>query len=319
MTDFWQGKRVLVTGGNGFLGTCLVRRLGERGGAMVQVVGREVCDLRDPVAARDTIRGFDPDIVFHLASRIGGIKENIAKPASFIRDTLRIGLNVLDACLDRSDRKIVIASSACAYPGVLPDKATEDQIWDGPPEVSNGAYGVAKRTLMKIAEAYGKQFGLRYNVLIPTNLYGPGDRSSHVIPDLIVKFSQAAASGDGFVKCMGSGRAVREFLYVEDAAQAFIDCAERCDSSLPMNIGSGETISIFTLARKIAMACGYNGEIGWDEAGPNGQLYRALNSDRARSQFGFVCKTTLDKGLEYAVEAYMKSRDRNIAPVRLEG
>lgn len=304
MSCFWEGRRVVVTGGKGFLGRHLCRLL-EKSGAIVVVADLEANDLRHPAMAHDAVRG---DVVFHLAAKVGGILDNIAHPADFIHDNLIIALNVLQAAKDNGVKKVVSASSACAYPQQLA-VYEEGMMWAGYPEESNGAYGVSKRVMITMAEAYRKQYDLNITTIIPTNMYGPGDcldmKRCHVIPALIQKIHAAQLAGRDFVGMMGSGVARRDFLFVEDAAQAFLDCAERCDAPGPFNVGSGEEIPIHILARKIAGYLGFAGDLLWDHVGPDGQASRLLHIHRARSAFGFKTPTTLDRGLERTVSWFM--------------
>ena len=307
MSDFWKGRRVLVTGGAGFLGSHIVSTLLERK-TVVAVADVGECNLRNYEECWDAFHDFMPQIVFHLAAKVGGICQNISAPADFIRDNLLLGVNAFEASSAMGVGKLIIAGSACAYPERVVNPIDEDMMWLGHPEESNGPYGVAKRALLTLAEAYRKQYGLNCNVVIPTNMYGPGDKSHHVIPDLIRKFTEAAESGATTVKCMGTGEAKRDFLYVTDAADAFIKCAEFYDGGLPMNIGSGSDISIAVLALKIANACGYQGEIIWDGEGPNGQANRLLRVTRAERLIGFKPKVSLDRGLEMTVAAHRMSK-----------
>ena len=306
MTDFWKGKRVLVTGGAGFLGTHIVRTLHERG-ADFKVADVGEGDLRVYNECRDALHDFLPQIVFHLAAKVGGISQNISAPADFIYENILLGANIFHASAELGVGKLVVAGSACAYPERVVNPIDEDMLWLGHPEESNGPYGVAKRVLVTMAEAYRKQYGLNCNVIVPTNMYGPGDKSHHVIPDLIAKFDAAVEEGVQTVKCMGTGEAKRDFLYVTDAADAFIKSAEFYDGGLPMNIGSGSDISIAVLARKIANACGYQGEIIWDGEGPNGQANRLLRVTRAERLIGFKPKVSLDQGLELTIAAHRMS------------
>jgi GDP-L-fucose synthase len=296
------GKRVVVTGGAGFLGSFVVERLRARDVSDVIVPRHKDYDLVDRAACRRLVADARPDVVFHLAARVGGIGANRENPGLFLFDNAMMGLQLIEECRLGGVSKVVIAGTICAYPKFAPVPFREDDMWNGYPEETNAPYGIAKKLLLVQSQAYRDQYGMNSIVLFPVNLYGPRDnfdpKSSHVIPAMIRKCLEAKDE----IVLWGDGSPTREFIYVEDAAEALVMAAERYDSSEPVNIGSGEEISIRDLAEKVAAATGFRGRIVWDPTKPNGQPRRRLDVTRARERFGFEATTSFDEGLRRTVE-----------------
>jgi GDP-L-fucose synthase len=301
-----SGKRVIVTGGAGFLGSFVVEALRARGVREVLVPRRRDYDLVDRAACARLVRDLRPDVVFHLAARVGGIGANRDNPGLFLFDNAMMGLQLIEECRLGGVGKVIIAGTVCAYPKHAPVPFLEDDLWNGYPEETNAPYGVAKRLLLVQAQAYREQYGLNSIVLFPVNLYGPRDnfdlQTSHVIPAIIRKCIAARDQGAREVRLWGDGTPTREFLYVEDAAEAFVLAAERYDGSEPVNVGTGDEIAIRDLAREIAAATGFDGELVWDASQPNGQPRRRLEVTRARDRFGFTAKVPFAEGLRRTVE-----------------
>jgi GDP-L-fucose synthase len=299
------GKRIVVTGGAGFLGSFVVEALRARGVRDVIVPRRRDYDLVDRAACARLVRDHRPEIVFHLAARVGGIGANRDNPGLFLFDNAMMGLQLIEECRLGGVAKVIIAGTICAYPKHAPVPFREADLWNGYPEETNAPYGMAKRLLLVQAQAYRAQYGLDAIVLFPVNLYGPRDnfdpQTSHVIPAIIRKCLTACRRGDREIKLWGDGTPTREFLYVEDAAEAFVLAAERYDGDEPVNVGTGEEITIHGLAHQIAAATGFDGELVWDAAQPNGQPRRRLDVTRARERFGFAAKTSFAEGLRRTV------------------
>jgi len=305
--SFWAGRDVRVTGGTGFLGRHVTGRLHELG-ADVTAFGSAEHDLRDPGAATRALAG--AEIVFHLAARVGGIGFNRRNHAVLARDNLLIGTNVYEASRLGDVGKLVSACSVCAYPGDAPVPFREDDVWSGYPEVSNAPYGLAKRMLLVLSDAYRGQYGLDSCAPILTNLYGPGDNydleDSHVVAAMIRKFTEAVATGERRVVLWGTGEPTREFLHADDAARGLILAAERLDDSEPVNLGTGVATRIRDLALTIAAAAGFDGDVVWDATRPDGQRERRLDVSRARERFGFEAEVGLADGLAETVLAYRR-------------
>ena len=301
---------VLVTGGGGFLGSHLVERL-EKEGIEPFVARRGDYDLTVPSDAEQLFADAQPDLVFHLAAEVGGIGANMANPARYWYANLMMGTHVLEQSRRAELEKLVLVGTICSYPKFAPVPFREDDLWDGYPEETNAPYGVAKKALLVGAQAYREQYGLNTAFLLPVNLYGPRDnfdlQSSHVIPALIRKMFEAQERGEGEVVLWGDGSPTREFLYVEDCAEALWLASQRYDGPEPVNLGTGEEISIRELAEVIADKTGFGGEIVWDTSKPNGQPRRRLDVSRAEERFGFRARTPFSEGIERTVAWYREA------------
>jgi GDP-L-fucose synthase len=303
--EFWQGKRVAVTGGRGFLGKPTVRLLEELG-ADVSVSRSSEQDLRDATQAREALEG--AAIVIHLAANVGGIGYNLRNPAPLIADNTAMGLNVFAACQELGVEKLVAVCSVCAYPKHTPVPFREEEIWNGYPEESNAPYGVAKRLLITLSDAYRREHGLDSCVPVLANLYGPDDNfdleDSHVIAAMVHKYVVAAERGEPQVTLWGTGSPSREFLYVDDAARALLLAAERAETSEPFNVGTGVETRIRDLAEAIVRLTGYGGETIWDSSRPDGQPTRYLDVSRAREWLGYEAEMPLEEGLRRTIESF---------------
>ena len=300
---------MVITGGGGFLGRPTAK-LVEQLGAEVKVIRSSDYDLREFQATKDALEG--ASLVIHLAARVGGIGFNRRNPGPLAYDNLVMGAHMFEACRELGVEKLVAACSVCAYPKFTPVPFSEDELWDGYPEESNAPYGLAKRMLLVLSDAYRRQYGFNSCAPVVANLYGPGDNfdpdDSHVIAAMIRKFADAKDAGDESVTLWGTGSPSREFLYVDDAARALVLAAERYDSSDPVNIGSGRETEIRELAELVAEATGFEGEIVWDSSMPDGQPRRSLDVSRARERFGFEAEVPLAEGLRRTVDSFMESR-----------
>lgn len=308
VSEFWAGKRVIVTGGAGFLGWPLCRKLWAAG-AEVFVPRRRDYDLRVSASVYQMFRDFPkPDMVYHLAATVGGIGFSRAHPAHQIYDGLQMGLNVVGGCALRCVPKLVFVGSVCAYPKFTPVPFKESSLWDGYPEETNAAYGISKRAIIALIQAYRQEYGFNGVCLLPTNMYGPRDNfdpvTSHVIPALISKAITAKENGDTELTVWGTGMASRDFLYVHDAVEALLLAGERLETSEPVNIGSGSEVSIADLVVTIASLVGYEGPIIWDASKPDGQPRRCLDVSRAKELLGWGAKTPLLQGLKETIEWY---------------
>ena len=306
--SFWTQKRVTITGGAGFLGREVVRLVEEEGCREVFVPRSREYDLVDGGAVRRMLDDSRPDLVIHLAARVGGIGANRANPGRFFYDNLMMGAQLMEEARRRSIPKLVAVGTVCAYPKFTPVPFRETDLWEGYPEETNAPYGLAKKMLLVQGQAYRQQYGFNSIFLLPANLYGPGDHidpaASHVIPALIAKCLEARERGDAAIEVWGDGSPTREFLYVEDAARAIVLAAERYDGPEPVNLGSGEEISIKDLVMLIADLTGFRGELVWDTNKPNGQPRRSLDTSRAEQLFGFQAQTPLRVGLQRTVSWY---------------
>lgn len=311
MSSFWNGRRVVVTGGAGFLGSFVVERL-RAANASVVIPRSSEYDLVDRGASRRLLADAQPDLVIHLAARVGGIGANRENPGRYLFDNAMMGLGLFEECRLAHIPKLVALGTICAYPKFAPIPFKEDDLWNGYPEETNAPYGIAKKMMLVQSQAYREQYGMNSVVLFPVNLYGPRDNfdlhSSHVIPAMVRKFVAARERGDAEVSLWGDGTPTREFLYVDDAAEGILLAAEHYDASDPVNLGSGAEIAIADLAAIIARAARYGGRFVWDTSKPNGQPRRRLDVSRARERFGFEARTPFDKGLAATVAYYEEHR-----------
>ena len=304
--SFWTDKRVVVTGGAGFLGTHLVAKLKEHGATNIVVPLSRDNDLREKDACTRAVAG--ADVVIHLAANVGGIGYNRDYPGTLFYDNLLMGVHLMEESRKAGVSKFVAVGTICAYPKFAPIPFKEEDLWNGYPEETNAPYGLAKKMMLVQSIAYRQQYGFNSIFLLPVNMYGPGDnfsvKSSHVIPALIKKFVEAKQKSTEHVEVWGTGRATREFIYVKDAAEGIILAAEKYDKSDPVNIGAGFEISIKDLAEKIKTIVGYAGEIVWDKTKPDGQPRRMLDTSRAKAEFGFTATTDFSQGLSKTIEWY---------------
>jgi GDP-L-fucose synthase len=310
----WTTHRVLVTGGAGFLGRVVCSGLKSRGVTedRLYVPLHSEYDLTRNEAVERLYAEARPDIVIHLAAEVGGIGANRASPGRFFYANLAMGLHMIEQARLCGVQKCVQIGTICAYPKITPVPFREPDLWSGYPEETNAPYGIAKKALLVMCQAYRQQYGLNAIYLLPVNLYGPGDdcevESSHVIPALIRKCMEAKRSGARRIVCWGDGTPTREFLFVGDAAEAILLATERYDDPEPVNIGSGNEIAIRELAAIIARLAGFTGDIEWDASMPNGQPRRCLDTSRARARFGFVARTDLITGLRATIEWYQREK-----------
>jgi GDP-L-fucose synthase len=306
-----DGATIVVTGGTGFLGRHVCKEL-ETHGAKVHAIGRAHYDLRQRTEIDRMLIETRPDAVVHLAAVVGGIGANRAHPGQFLYENAIMGLELLEACRVTGVEKTVVAGTVCAYPKHKRVPFREEHLWDGYPEETNAPYGLAKKLLLAQCQAYRAEYGMNAIYLLPVNLYGPGDNfdleTSHVIPAMIRRFAEARDAGAASVTLWGDGSPTREFLYVEDAARAVRLALERYDGPEPINLGSGEEISIKDLAGLVASATGYQGEISWDRSMPNGQPRRLLDSSRALRLLGFTNEVGLAVGIARTVAWFGSAR-----------
>ena len=310
--SFWQNRRVVVSGGNGFLGSFVVEKLRSSGCQQVFVPRKRDYDLRDMGHVWRLFQDTKPDIFIHLAAVVGGIGANRANPGRFFFDNAIMGIQSIEVARLAGVAKLVCVGTICSYPKFTPVPFREENFWNGYPEETNAPYGLAKKMLLVQLQAYRQQYGLNGIYLIPVNLYGPRDNfdpeSSHVIPALIRKCLEAKLSGEPSVVAWGSGSATREFLYVEDAAQAIVLAAEKYDKPEPVNLGAGSEISIRDLVQKICFFTGYSGTIRWDTTQPDGQPRRSLDTSRALEEFGWRASAPLDLGLQKTIGWFTQNK-----------
>ena len=310
--NFWETKRVCVTGGAGFLGKVVCRKLQECGAQDIFVPTIEKYDLISLEGINRMLEDAKPDLIIHLAAQVGGIGANREHPAEFFYNNLMMGVQLMHRAWQTGVGKFVAIGTICAYPKFTPIPFDEDNLWNGYPEETNAPYGLAKKMLLVQAQSYRQQYGYNAIFLLPVNLYGPGDNfnpeSSHVIPALIRKCLEAKDAGKDEIVVWGDGSPTREFLYVEDAAEGILLAAERYNGDLPVNLGSGNEISIKNLVELIAKLTGYEGRLVWDATKPNGQPRRALSTKRADDLFDFKAAMSFDEGLKRTIDWYIQNR-----------
>jgi len=306
-----RAKSVLVTGGAGFLGSHIVERLRQMGCANVTAPRRREFDLTRNEAVQELFETVRPQVVVHAAAVVGGILANRDTPGRFFYENAIMGLQVIEACRLYGVEKAVILGTVCSYPKWTPVPFREDDLWAGYPEETNAPYGIAKKVLLTQCQAYREEYGTNAVFLMPSNLYGPRDnfdlRSGHVIPALIRRFLQAREEQAGEIQLWGSGEPTRDFLFVDDAAEAVVAAAERYNGAEPVNIGSGQEVSICDVAHQIAHLVGFTGEVKWDSTQPDGQPRRCVDVTRAEREFGFRAHTRLDDGLKATIDWYLQS------------
>jgi len=310
--NFWQDKRICVTGGAGFLGSFVLEALKQRGATDIFVPYIEEYDLVNPQDIQRMLDVSRPDIIIHLAALAGGIGANRARPADFFYINLMMGVQLMHEAWKRRVGKFVAIGTVCAYPKFTPVPFREENLWDGYPEETNAPYGLAKKMLLVQAQAYREQFGFNAIYLLPVNLYGPRDNfnleTSHVIPALVRKCIEAQEHGDKEVVLWGDGSPTREFLYAGDAADGILTATEFYNASDPVNIGSGQEISIKDLAEMISRLTDFEGKLVWDTTKPNGQPRRGLDTSRAFEYFGWQARTPFEEGLRQTITWYRQSR-----------
>jgi GDP-L-fucose synthase len=312
MTEFWRDRRVLLTGGSGFLGRAVRAGLAARGAQHLVAPPSSEYDLRDGEAVAELFAASTPDVVIHLAARVGGIGANQARPAELYLENLLMGTHVIEEARRHGTAKTVLVGTVCSYPKLTPVPFKEESLWQGYPEETNAPYGIAKLAHLVHAQANRAQYGQTSVFLIPTNLYGPGDKFhpavSHVIPALIKKCVDAKEAGAPFIEVWGTGSASREFLYVDDAAEGILLAAEHYDGPEPVNLGANHETPIRDLVELVVKAVGYDGEVRWDPSKPDGQPRRRVDASRARQLFGFEARVDFDEGLRRTVDWYLANR-----------
>lgn len=313
----WWEKRFLVTGGSGFLGSHVVDYLKASGAERVFVPRSRDFDLRKPQDAFALLNRVEADVIIHLAAHVGGIGANRENPGAFFYDNLMMGVNVMQQAMLHRVEKFVTVGTVCAYPKYAPIPFREEELWNGYPEETNAPYGIAKKALLVMGQAYREQYGLNAVYVLPTNLYGPRDnfdpRSSHVIPALMLKCLEAKERGQDHIDVWGTGSASRDFLYVEDAARGIVQIAAHYDSPEPINLGSGREVTIRELVEQIAAVTGFEGELRWDASKPDGQPRRRLDITRAREAIGFEPQASLRAGLRLTFNWYLWHLSKQVA------
>ena len=312
--NFWQSKRVCVTGGAGFLGRVVVRKLHERGVKDVFVPQIEDYNLVELKDINRMLADAKADLIIHLAALVGGIGANKERPAEFFYNNLIMGVQLMHRAWETGVEKFIAIGTICAYPKFTPVPFKEENLWDGYPEETNAPYGLAKKMLLVQAQSYRQQYGYNALFLLPVNLYGPGDnfnpKSSHVVPALIRKCIEAQEAGERKIVVWGDGSPTREFLYVEDAAEGILLASEKYNESEPVNLGAGSEICIKDLADMIAKKTGFTGELVWDTTKPNGQPRRKLDTSRAFKHFGFNAQMSFEEGLDHTIKWFRENRAR---------
>jgi len=314
-TTFWSGRRVLLTGGNGFLGSFVRERIVANAPAALLVPRAAELDLRDAGAIREYLAAHRPDLIIHMAAVVGGIGANLLNPGRFFYENAIMGIQLIEEARRAGVAKFVCLGTICAYPKFAPIPFREDDLWNGYPEETNAPYGIAKKALLVQLQAYRREYGFNGIFLLPVNLYGPGDNfdleSSHVIPAMIRKFVEAKERGDARVALWGDGSPTREFLYAGDAAEGILQAASRYDGAEPVNLGCGEEISIRDLSAMIRHLVGYDGEVKWDTTRPNGQPRRVVDVSLAAREFGFRARTSIADVIAKTIEWYAGHRNRH--------
>jgi GDP-L-fucose synthase len=310
--NFWSDKRVLVTGGSGFLGSRVVAKLREYGPTEIFIPRRATCNLVEQANVARLFEETRPDTVIHLAGHVGGIGANRMNAGTFFYDNLMMGTQLMEYARRSQVRKFVAIGTICSYPKFTPVPFKEEDLWNGYPEETNAPYGLAKKMLLVQSQAYRTQYGFNSIFLLPVNLYGPGDHfdpdSSHVIPGIIKKCVDAVQRGEERIVLWGTGKATREFLYVDDAADGILLAAEHYDGNGPINLGSGMEISIAELARLIGRMTGFRGTFDWDTSKPDGQPRRSLDTAKAEHLFGFRAQRKFEEGLQQTIDWYKGNR-----------
>ncbi len=315
--SFWKDKKVVVTGGAGFLGHYVVEELEKNGCEDIFVPRSRDYDLREKENIIRLLEDTYPNIIIHLAAKVGGIGANMEKPAEFFYDNLMMGVQLIEYAKKYNVDKFVAIGTVCAYPKFTPVPFKEEDLWIGYPEETNAPYGLAKKMLLVQSQAYRQQYGFNSIYLLPVNLYGPGEnfdlKTSHVIPAIIRKFVTARDRGEKKVVAWGTGKASREFLYVEDAARGIVLASEKYNKSDPVNLGSGMEITIKDLVYLIKELVVFEGEVEWDTSKPDGQPRRCLDTSKAKKEFGFEAKVDFREGLKRTIDWYEKNKEKIIA------
>jgi GDP-L-fucose synthase len=311
-SNFWTNRRVIVTGGAGFLGAYVIKRLTDAGCSSITIPRSAEYDLRDRAAIRQLYEKTRPHMVIHLAAVVGGIGANRDNPGKYFYDNLMMGVSLIEEARQQDIEKFVALGTICSYPKFTPVPFREEDLWNGYPEETNAPYGLAKKMMLVQSQSYREQYGFNSIFLLPVNLYGPADNfdlhSSHVIPALIRKCVDAIARGDSHIEVWGTGKATREFLYADDCARGILLAAEQYNSSEPVNLGAGFEISIFELANLIAKLTGFKGEFVWDTSKPDGQPRRCLDTSRAKEAFDFTAAVPFEEGLKNTIAWYRANR-----------